>query len=157
MENGHESGTAVLSDVGSPEDTHGRSEVASDATHEPALDQVVRSDPEVHPEQQADERPAEDEVHGQEPVVETPPEEIAREHEQDRSEVDVHEDTVPEPPEPHAGEVIGNGDNLKVELTAPANEIEDIVNMLEGTSISKPRPQSIVTIPDEHGEIPDEY
>jgi hypothetical protein len=46
-------------------------------------------------------------------------------------------DVVPEPP-------------------AVGNDIEDMVIMLQSVSISKPRPQSIVSIPDEHGEIPDE-
>ncbi|KAG6832792.1 hypothetical protein H0H92_009410 [Tricholoma furcatifolium] len=36
------------------------------------------------------------------------------------------------------------------------SDIEDMVNMLEAVSISKPRPQSIVSIPDEVSEIPDE-
>jgi len=153
IENGHESGTAAFSDVGSPEDTQGHSEVFSDATHDPAADEGVRCDPEVHPEQQAGEHPAEDEVHGHEHVTQSLPEEAAPEHEQVR--LEVHEDVVPKPAESHAGEVIGNGDSLKVELTAPGNDIEDIVNLLEGASLSKPRPQSIVSIPDE--EIPDEY
>lgn len=50
--------------------------------------------------------------------------------------------------------VIGNGDFLKVEHTASVNDIEDIVNLLEGAFIPKPRPQSIVSIPDEN---PDDY
>ncbi|KAI9567313.1 hypothetical protein HD554DRAFT_2173429 [Boletus coccyginus] len=150
IENGHESGTAAFSDVGSPEDTQGHSEVFSDATHDPAAE---RSDSEVHSEQQAGEHPAEDEAHGHELVTQSLPEEAAPEHEQVR--LEVHEDVVPEPAESHTGEVISNGDSLKVELTAPGNDIEDIVNLLEGVSLSKPRPQSIVSIPDE--EIPDEY
>ena len=158
IENGHESGTAAFSDVGPPEDTHGLSEVVSDATQDPAADEgaqpdgEVQPDPEVHPEQQAGGHPAEDEVHSHEHVAETLPEEAAREHEQVHSEVHVPEPTVSD-----AGEVISNGDSLKVELTAPENDIEDIVNLLEGASLLKPRPQSMVSIPDEHGEIPDEY
>lgn len=36
------------------------------------------------------------------------------------------------------------------------DDIEDMVVMLESVSLSKHRPQSIISIPDEHGEIPDE-
>ncbi|OAX37611.1 hypothetical protein K503DRAFT_771312 [Rhizopogon vinicolor AM-OR11-026] len=39
---------------------------------------------------------------------------------------------------------------------AAGNDIEDMVTMLESVPITKPRPQSIASIPDEHGEIPDE-
>ncbi|OJA11141.1 hypothetical protein AZE42_02383 [Rhizopogon vesiculosus] len=39
---------------------------------------------------------------------------------------------------------------------AAGNDIEDMVTMLESVSITRPRPQSIASIPDEHGEIPDE-
>jgi hypothetical protein len=42
------------------------------------------------------------------------------------------------------------------EPPAVENDIEDMVTMLESVSISKSRPQSIASIPDEHGEIPDE-
>ncbi|KAH0833124.1 hypothetical protein J3R83DRAFT_12121 [Lanmaoa asiatica] len=152
VENGHESGTAAFSDVGSAEDTHGHSEVVGSATLHPAADDDVPSDPGVHPEQQGGEHPAEEEARSHEHVAQNLLEEAAREHEQVC--LEVREDPVPEPAESHAGEVMSNGDSLKVELTAPGNDIEDIVNLLEG---SKPRPQSIVSIPDEHGEIPDEY
>jgi hypothetical protein len=42
------------------------------------------------------------------------------------------------------------------EVPAVDDDIEDMVVMLESVSLSKHRPQSIVSIPDEHGEIPDE-
>lgn len=42
------------------------------------------------------------------------------------------------------------------EPPAVENDIEAMVTMLESVSISKSRPQSIASIPDEHGEIPDE-
>jgi len=42
------------------------------------------------------------------------------------------------------------------EPPAVENDIEDMVTMLESVSIPKSRPQSIASIPDEHGEIPDE-
>jgi hypothetical protein len=42
------------------------------------------------------------------------------------------------------------------EVPAVEDDIEDMVVMLESVSLSKYRPQSIVSIPDEHGEIPDE-
>lgn len=156
IENGHESGTAEFLDVGSAEDMHGHSEVIGDATHDPAADLDVHSDPGVHPEQQGGEHPAEEETHSHEHVAENlPDEEVAREHEQVR--LEVPKDSVPEPTDSHAGEVISNGDNLKVERTTPGNDIEDIVNLLEGVSPSKPRPQSIVSIPDEDGEILDKY
>jgi hypothetical protein len=155
IENGHDSGTVTLSDVASPEDTHGHLEVVSDATHDPAADMEVHPDPEVHPEQQAGEHAVEDEVHSHEHVAQTLPEEPA--HEPEQVHLEVHEDSVPDPAELHAGEVISNGDSFKVELTAPGDDIEDIVNLLEGASPSKPRPQSMVSMPDEHGEIPDEY
>lgn len=45
----------------------------------------------------------------------------------------------------------------EVKLRAPVgDDIEDMVNLLESVSISKPRPQSIASIPDEVDEIPDE-
>ncbi|KAG8213215.1 hypothetical protein J3R82DRAFT_11680 [Butyriboletus roseoflavus] len=148
VENGHESGTTAFSDAGSPEDTHGHLEVVGDAAHDPTEDEDVRSDPGVHP--------AEEEAHNHEHVADNHPEEEAtREHEQVR--LEVHEDTVVGPAEPHAGGVLGNGNSLKVEHAATGNDIEDIVNLLEGASLSKPRPQSIVSIPDEDGEIADEY
>jgi len=49
----------------------------------------------------------------------------------------VEEDAVSEPP-------------------AIGNDIEDMVVMLESVSMTQSRPLSIVSIPDEHGEIPDE-
>ncbi|KAG6374306.1 hypothetical protein JVT61DRAFT_4329 [Boletus reticuloceps] len=161
-ENGHETGAAALSDVGSPEDTPGRSEVVSDATHDPAAVEEARSDPGVYPEppEEAGKHLAEDEAHDHEHVAQAPPEEVAHEHmEQVHPEVhlEIREDPVPEPAESHAGEVVSNGDGLKVEVAASGNDIEDIVNLLEGTSLSKPRPQSIVSIPDEDGEILDAY
>lgn len=42
------------------------------------------------------------------------------------------------------------------EIPAVDDDIEDMVVMLESVSLSKHRPRSIVSIPDEHGEIPDE-
>ena len=152
VENGLESGTHAFSDAGSPEDAHCHSEVVSGVPHDPAVDEDVHSDPGLHPEQQGGEHPAEEGVHSHEHVAESLPEEEApREHEQ------VHEDTVAEPAGSHAIAVIGNGDSFKVEHGATGNDIEDIVNLLEGASLSKPRPQSIVSIPDEEGEILDEY
>lgn len=153
VENGHESGTAIFSDVGSPEDTHGHPEVVSDVAHDPAAGEDVHSDPGIHPEQQAGDHSTE-EVHSHEYVAQNLPEEEAV---REQVHLEVHDDTVPEPAESHASEVIGNGDSLKVELAVPGNEIEDIVNLLEGTSLVKPRPQSIVSIPDEDGEIMDAY
>lgn len=154
-ENGHESAIAAFSDVGSPEDTHDHPEVVSDIPHDPTVHEEVHPNPKVHPEEQPGEHPAEDETHGHEHVGQTPPDEVSSEHEQVR--LEVHEDSVPEPPESHAGQVLSNGAGVKVEPIAPGSDIEDIVNLLEGTSLSKPRPQSIVTIPDEDGEILAEY
>ena len=155
VENGHDSGTAAFSDVGSPEVMHGHLEVVSDTTHDPAAEREVHPDPEVHLEQQAGEHAVEDEVPSHEYVAQTLPEEAV--HEDELVHLEVHEDSVPDPAELHAGEVISNGDRLKVELTAPGDDIEDIVNLLEGASPLKPRPQSMVSIPDEDGEILDEY
>ncbi|KAG1791755.1 uncharacterized protein HD556DRAFT_1384711 [Suillus plorans] len=42
------------------------------------------------------------------------------------------------------------------EVPAVDDDIEDMVVMLESVVLLKHRPQSIVSIPDEHGEIPDE-
>lgn len=42
------------------------------------------------------------------------------------------------------------------EVPAVDDDIEDMVVMLESVSLLKHRPQSLVSIPDEHGEIPDE-
>lgn len=50
----------------------------------------------------------------------------------------------------------GNGHSAVSEVPAVGDDIEDMVVMLESVSISKHRPQSIASIPDEHGEIPDE-
>lgn len=152
VENGHESGTAAFSDVGSPEDAHGHSEVVSDAMHDLAANEEVHPDPEVHPEQHASEHPVEDEAHGHEHVDHTSPEEVAGEHEQIH--LEVHKNAVPEPADSHADEVTSNGDDVKLEPRAPGTDLEDIVNLLEGATVSKTRPQSIATIPD---EIPDEY
>lgn len=41
-------------------------------------------------------------------------------------------------------------------ILAIEDDIEDMVVMLESVTLSKHRPQSIVSIPDDHGEIPDE-
>lgn len=153
VENGHESGIATFSDVGSPEDAHGHSEVINDVAHDPVADEDVHPDSGDHPQQQAGDHPAE-EVHSHEHVAQNLPEdEGAGAHEHGQIRLEVHDDTVPEPAESHVDQVISNGDGHNVELAAPGNEIEDIVNMLEGASISKTRPQSIVTIPDEDGEI----
>lgn len=46
--------------------------------------------------------------------------------------------------------------NAVSELPTVGDDIEDMVVMLESVSLSKHRPQSIASIPDEHGEIPDE-
>ncbi|KAG9315083.1 hypothetical protein JVU11DRAFT_4195 [Chiua virens] len=151
VENGHPSGTAAVLDAGSPEETHGHSEVLSEATHDPAAEENVHSDPEAHSEQQAGGYPAEEETHNHEHVTENvPEEEAAGAHEQVH--VDARDDTVSEPTEPHV-EVIGNGDSVNVEPTVTGNDIEDIVKLLEGGP--KPRPQSIVSIPDEEGVITD--
>lgn len=157
VENGHEPGTAAFEDVGSAEDADGHSEAVVVATHDPAADEDAHSDLGVHPEQQDCEHPTEEEAHSHNHVAENVPEESPREHKQ--THLEVYEDTVPEPTESHTGQVIsnGNGNSLKVEHTAPGNDIEDIVNLLEGASPSKPRPQSIVSIPDEDGEILNEY
>jgi hypothetical protein len=85
-------------------------------------------------------------------------------------EPEVHPETLVEEP-PFHGDVNSNGSVESQEL-APATEetvhsavseipavdddIEDMVVMLESVSLLKHRPQSIVSIPDEHGEIPDE-
>lgn len=42
------------------------------------------------------------------------------------------------------------------EVPAVDDDIEDMVVMLESVSLLKHRPQSLASIPDEHGEIPDE-
>lgn len=42
------------------------------------------------------------------------------------------------------------------EVPVVDDDIEDMVVMLESVSLLKHRPQSLVSIPDEHGEIPDE-
>lgn len=153
-ENGHGPGTTTFSDVGSPEDTHGHSEVVRDAAHDPATGEDVRSDPGVHPEQQAGDHSAE-EFHSHEHVAQSLPEEAVCKHEQVR--LEIHDDIAAEPAESRASEVISNGESHKVEPATPGTEIEDIVNLLEGASLVKPRPQSIVSIPDEDGEILDEY
>lgn len=156
-ENGHEPVAAALSDVGSPEDTHGPSEI-SDATHDPVAVEEARSDPGVYPDppEEIGEHLAEDEAHDDEHVAQVPPEEVVREP-MEQVHPEVQEDPVAEPAESLASEVISNGDSLKVEVAPSGNDIEDIVNLLEGASLSKPRPQSIVSIPDEDGEVLDVY
>lgn len=44
----------------------------------------------------------------------------------------------------------------EVKSRVPRDDIEDMVNLLESAPISKPRPDSIYSIPDEVSEIPDE-
>ena len=56
---------------------------------------------------------------------------------------------------PHEENVYTNGDGQPTVPTS-GNDIEDIVNMLETTSFSKSRPQSMITIPDEHVDTSDE-
>jgi len=151
--NGHESEAVTCSDVGSPEDVHDQSEVVS--AHDPAADEHVHSDPGVLPEQRESEHAVEQDVHSDyEPVSQNLPEEEEegeeKEHELVRSKV--HKDSEPELAETHAPGVMGNGDCLKVEHSTSGNDIEDIVNLLEGASLSKPRPQSIVSIPDENSD-----
>jgi len=150
VENGHEPGITTFSDVGSLEHTHSL-EVVSNTVHDPVTHEDVHSD---HPEQQSVDHPAE-EGYSHEHVKQTLPEEEAV-HEPEQVRLQAHDDTVPEPGDSHTGEAIENGGSLKVELAAPGNEIEDIVNLLEGAPLLKPRPQSIVTIPDE-GEILEGY
>lgn len=86
------------------------------------------------------------------------------------SEPEVHPEALAEEPLSH-GSVNSNGSVESPEL-APATEdtvhsvvseipavdddIEDMMVMLESVSSSKHRPRSIISIPDEHGEIPDE-
>ena len=153
-ENGHEPGVPAFSDVGSPEYTHGHSEVVNDTVHDPVGHGDVHSDPGVYPEQQADDHPAE-EAYSHEHVAQNLPEEEAV-HEPEQIRLEAHGDAALEPTESHASEAIGDREGHEVELAAPGNEIEDIVNLLEGASLLKPRPQSIVTIPDE-GEILEGY
>jgi hypothetical protein len=161
-ENGHELEEAVFSDGGVPEDVIS-SEVTSDITHddsaavsEPAehRDEVL-SQSEVHPEQSVDVQLAEGATHVEKQVTQQVPEEEAA-HGEGRMNI-CEEEVAPDTTESHVEEVVSNGDDRKVELlpSPTGNDIEHIVNLLEGTSLSKTRPQSIVSIPDE--EITDEY
>lgn len=62
-------------------------------------------------------------------------------------------------PRPSRGTITTN-DSCSAEMfsvQAIGHNIEDIVNLLERNTISEGRPQSIITIPDEHGDTSDEY
>ncbi|KAG6330345.1 hypothetical protein ID866_8742, partial [Astraeus odoratus] len=59
----------------------------------------------------------------------------------------------------HETDALTNGNGYHNDIPATSTigqEIEDMVNLLETTSLSKPRPQSMITIPDEHGDTSDE-
>ncbi|KIJ66748.1 hypothetical protein HYDPIDRAFT_26174 [Hydnomerulius pinastri MD-312] len=168
----HAGHSEVLSDV-----AHEESVAASELVEHEHRDEEVAPGCEVLPEsehseqqlldlQAAAEQRARVEEMEQALVQEAPVAEAA--HADVRVEVHQEEEPVPETTESRVDEVptTTNGDEHKAEellatpsAPAPAtgNDIEDIVNLLEGTSLSKPRPQSIVTIPDEDGEILDEY
>lgn len=158
-ENGHEPEETVVSE--GTTDLH--DEVRDHVDEVPAVvvqgvvEEVVESIVEVFPDPEATHA----EVHVDEIAVDDVPQ---------VSEPEVHPEALVENPLSH-GDVNSNGSVESQEL-APATEetvhstvsgipaveddIEDMVVMLECVTLSKHRPQSIVSIPDDHGEIPDE-
>ncbi|KAG1882148.1 hypothetical protein F4604DRAFT_1745302 [Suillus subluteus] len=117
---------SIVEDLPDPEATH--AEVHVDAMVVDNVPQV--SEPEVHPEALAEEPLSHGGVNSNGSV-----------ESQDQELAPATEETV---------------HNAVSEIPAVDDDIEDMVVMLETVSLSKHRPRSIVSIPDEHGEIPDE-
>ncbi|KAH7884611.1 hypothetical protein F5I97DRAFT_1968625 [Phlebopus sp. FC_14] len=161
-ENGHEPEEAVLFDTGVAADTQSHTDNVSEGTlHEPVLaseaSELREDTPLQHEacaEQLSDSPSAEEPAPVERPPTPEEPAEAVGEHVLE--EVSAVE-AVAEATDSRNLDISINGDGEEVKApTAPVlgNDIEDIVNLLEGTSISKPRPQSMVSIPD---ETPDEY
>lgn len=153
-ENGHEPEEAVISEGGT--DLH--DEVRDQVDEVPVVEEVVESvveatpDPEAtHVEVQVDAmvvvdvpQVAEPEVHFEALVEES------LSHGNDNSNGSVESQEVAPATEETAHSPVSE------EVPAAGNDIEDMVVMLESVSLSNHRPHSIPSIPDEHGEIPDE-
>lgn len=156
--NNHSEG-AVLSDVDIVEDVHSHADLSTEGVHD--VQQVLPPDPEVseephaipEPPQELPELPAsaQEDPSAESSHVQDPVEEVQEVHEE--------EQLVANGTQSHEEDVFTNGDGHFTAGPMPStsgNDIEDIVNLLEATSLSKSRPQSMITIPDEHLDTSDE-
>ncbi|KAL4074962.1 hypothetical protein V8B97DRAFT_1948730 [Scleroderma yunnanense] len=146
---------AVLSDVDVVEDVHSHADVSPKGVHDqPPIvpEDGVSEEAEAHaisepPHEMPDvPGPRQEDPSPEPPAVQDPVEEEVQEE-------------VTNDVQPHEEDVSANGDGHPADVPiAPTagSDIEDIVNLLEATSLSKSRPQSMITIPDEHEDTSDE-
>lgn len=143
------------------EDVHSHGDISTEGVHDvqQALppDAGVSEEPHAIPEppQELPDLPApaqEDPSVGSSRVQDPVEEEV-------QGEVHEEEQLVANDTQSHEEDVFANGDDHFTAGPMPptsGNDIEDIVNLLEATSLPKSRPQSMITIPDEHVDTPDE-